>query len=112
MCGRYITKDQRALERELSFLEVEHWPTFDASYNVAPSQLAPVVFSTSQANVCELMRFGLIPFFARGVPPKYSTINARVETIETLPAYRGPWRRGQRCLVLSAGFYEWTVLPD
>jgi putative SOS response-associated peptidase YedK len=112
MCGRYITKDQRALERELPFLDIRDWPTFDASYNVAPTQLAPVAIATPGGTVCRLMRFGLMPFFARGVPGKYSTINARVETVETAASYRGPWKRGQRCLVLASGFYEWQLLPD
>ena len=112
MCGRYITKDQRALERALPFLDVKDWPQFEASYNVAPTQPAPVVIASSAGNVCQLMRFGLIPFFAKGVAGKYSTINARVETIETSAAYRGPWKRQQRCLVLASGFYEWHLLPD
>ena len=53
------------------------------------------------------MRWGLVPFFAKGVPPKYSTINARIETVQTSPAYRAPWKRAQRCIVAIAGFYEW-----
>jgi putative SOS response-associated peptidase YedK len=112
MCGRYITKDQRALERELPFLDVKDWPKFEASYNVAPTQLAPVVIATPDGNVCRQMRFGLIPFFAKGVAGGYSTINARVETIETSACFRGPWKRGQRCLVLASGFYEWHLLAD
>jgi putative SOS response-associated peptidase YedK len=110
MCGRYITKDQRALERELPFLDVKDWPKFEASYNISPTQLAPVVIATG--NVCRPMRFGLIPFFANGVPGRYSTINARAETIESSASYRGPWQRGQRCLVLASGFYEWHLLAD
>jgi putative SOS response-associated peptidase YedK len=112
MCGRYITKDQRALERELPFLDVKDWPKFEASYNIAPTQMAPVVIATPAGHVCHTMRFGLIPFFAKGVAGKYSTINARVESIATSASYRGPWQRGQRCLVLASGFYEWHLLPD
>jgi putative SOS response-associated peptidase YedK len=112
MCGRYVTKDQRALERELPFLDIKDWPHFDASYNIAPTQLAPVAIATAAGQVCRRMRFGLIPFFAKGVPGPYSTINARVETVETAPSYRGPWKRGQRCLVLASGFYEWHLLDD
>jgi putative SOS response-associated peptidase YedK len=112
MCGRYITKDQRALERELPFLDVKDWPQFEASYNIAPTQLAPVVIATPDGNACRTMRFGLIPYFAQGVAGQYSTINARVETVETSASYRGPWKRGQRCLVLASGFYEWHLLPD
>jgi putative SOS response-associated peptidase YedK len=58
------------------------------------------------------MRFGMIPFFAKGVAGAYSTINARVETIETSACFRGPWKRGQHCLVLASGFYEWHLLAD
>ncbi len=112
MCGRYITKDQRALERELPFLDVKDWPKFEASYNVAPTQLAPVVIATRAGNVCQPMRFGLIPYFAKGIAGSYSTINARAETVETAASYRGPWKRGQRCLVLASGFYEWHLLAD
>lgn len=49
------------------------------------------------------------PNASRGEPPKYSTINARIETFETAASYRGPWKRGQRALQLASGFYEWHV---
>ena len=58
-----------------------------------------------------MMRWGLIPFFAKGEPPKYSTINARIETVETAASYRGPFKRGQRCLQLASGFYAWHLGP-
>ena len=44
--------------------------------------------------------------------PGYSTINARIETVETAASYRGPWRRAQRCLQFATGFYEWHVDGD
>jgi putative SOS response-associated peptidase YedK len=44
--------------------------------------------------------------------PKYSTINARLETVETSPAYRGPWKRAQRCIQPASGFYEWHLGED
>jgi putative SOS response-associated peptidase YedK len=58
------------------------------------------------------MRWGLVPFFAKGVPGPYSTINARMETVETSASYRGPWKRGQRCIVPALGFYEWHLTED
>ncbi len=112
MCGRYLTKDQRAIERELPYIDVDHWPPFDARYNVSPSQQVPVVRWWEGHYEGTMMRWGLIPFFARGVPPKYSTINARIETIETSPAYRGPWKRAQRCVLPASGFYEWHLNAD
>ena len=52
-----------------------------------------------------------MPYFAHGESPAYSTINARIEALEAAASYRGPWRRGQRCLQLASGFYEWHLDP-
>jgi putative SOS response-associated peptidase YedK len=111
MCGRYLSKNERALEREI-FLNITRWPRWEGSFNIAPTQLAPVVISTPDGYVCELMRFGLVPYAARGQVPSYNTINARVEQLQTGACWRGPWQRRQRCLVLASGFYEWHVLND
>jgi putative SOS response-associated peptidase YedK len=110
MCGRYVTKDQAAIER--AFAVVKPWWRFETSYNVAPTQQVPVVRSVVGEREGVLMRWGLVPFFAKGVPPKYSTINARIETVETAASYRGPWKRGQRCIQVAAGFYEWHLDAD
>jgi putative SOS response-associated peptidase YedK len=109
MCGRYITKEQRAIERELAYIDIVRWPDMEARYNVSPTQAVPVVRWAEGQFEGTMMRWGLIPFFARGVPPKYSTINARIESIETAPAYRGPWNRAQRCVLPAGGFYEWHL---
>ena len=110
MCGRYVSPDEASIEREFNLVHAE-WE-FPASYNVAPTQLVPTVRSIEGRRQGSLLRWGLIPFFARGVPPKYSTINARIETVQTAASYRGPWKRGQRCLVVVQGFYEWQVQTD
>ena len=47
--------------------------TFEPSYNVAPTQQVPVVRFEEGENVGKVMRWGLIPFFAKGEPPKYSS---------------------------------------
>jgi putative SOS response-associated peptidase YedK len=110
MCGRYVSPDEASIEREFNLVHSE-WQ-FPPSFNVAPTQSVPVVRSVAGVQHGALLRWGLIPFFAHGVPPKYSTINARIETVQTAPSYRGPWKRGQRCLVLARGFYEWQVQAD
>jgi len=111
MCGRYVSPDDAAIEREFNLV---HSPGFvlPASFNASPSQLLPVVRSVEGVRVLSLMRWGLVPFFAKGVPGPYSTINARIETIETSASYRGPWKRGQRCIVPAVGFYEWHLNDD
>lgn len=104
MCGRFIAKTDRSWQ---AFFTLKKPPPEFESYNVAPSQQIPVVRHADDGNECELMRWGLIPFFAHGVPGSYSTINARAETVASSPAYRGAWKRSQRCLIPANGFYEW-----
>lgn len=110
MCGRYVSPDDATIEREFNLVRTE-WQ-FPPSYNVAPTQRVPIVRSIEGERRGALLRWGLIPFFAHGIAPKYSTINARLETVQTAASYRGPWKRGQRCLVVASGFYEWQVQAD
>ena len=111
MCGRYITPGEADIEREFQVVGANLPSPFRARHNVAPTQDVAVVRSVQGQRNLTRMRWGLIPFFAQGEPGKYATFNARVETVQTSPAYRGPWRRGQRCLVPTEGFYEWQVVP-
>ena len=106
MCGRYIIRQAEKATKEW---EKYGPPPFLDSYNVAPTQQVPILRARNGEPEYALVRWGLIPFFARGEPPKFSTINARIETFETAASYRGPWRRGQRCLQLASGFYEWHI---
>jgi putative SOS response-associated peptidase YedK len=105
VCGRYILRQAALAEREF-FLNRAHWK-IDSSYNIAPTQSVPVVRMAHGEREGVMMRWGLIPYFAHGQPPTYSTINARIETLETAPSYRGPWKRHQRALQIASGFYEW-----
>lgn len=110
MCGRYTTPEETEAERYLT-VHLLHWH-FERSYNVAPTQSVPVVRMLEGAREGVMMRWGLVPYFAKGVAGKYSTINARVESIETSPAYRGSWKRSQRCILPATGFYEWHLNAD
>ena len=110
MCGRYVSPSEAAIEREFNLVHME-WQ-FPSSFNVAPTQEVPIVRVRKGERQGIRLRWGLIPYFAQGVPPKYSTINARMETVQTAPSYRGCWNRGQRCLVVAQGFYEWQTQAD
>ena len=110
MCGRYVSPDEASLEREFNLVRAE-W-RFPANYNVAPTQTVPAIRIDDGIAHAVPLRWGLVPFFAKGVPGKYSTINARIETIESGASYRGPWKRGQRCIIPALGFYEWQVTAD
>ena len=53
------------------------------------------------------MRWGLVPWWAKDIKIGFSSINARAETVDTAPAFRDAWKKDQRCLVITDGFYEW-----
>ena len=55
-----------------------------------------------------MLRWGLVPFWAKDEKIGYSTINARAETVRTKPAFREAFKRG-RCIVPASGFYEWRA---
>ena len=107
MCGRYILRMQDKYLREWNLHGPPAWVT--ASYNIAPTQQVPVMRIESGAAVAAMVRWGLIPAFARGNPGKFSTINSRIETFATAAAFRGAWKSGQRCIQPASGFYEWHL---
>jgi putative SOS response-associated peptidase YedK len=111
MCGRYVSPDEASIEREFNLVHTE-WQ-FPPSYNVAPTQNVPVVRVNKEGeHTVAPLHWGLIPFWAKGVQPKYSTINATIEKLTDAATWRGPWKRGQRCAVVATGFYEWQVQAD
>jgi putative SOS response-associated peptidase YedK len=105
MCGRLFTKPEGA--REILALLGLPWMDLPELNNQAPTEHLPFVFVDHGKFVMKQMRWGLHPSFATE-PPAWSSLthNARIETVDTLPAYRNAVRR-QRGLVPAAGFVEW-----
>jgi putative SOS response-associated peptidase YedK len=101
MCARYQTPSQAAAERYWR-LTSPQWD-FEESWRVLPTHQVPVVARLDGITTGRMMRWGLIPF--RG-EVKYPLINATVEKLETWYGWKYPWQRGQRCILLMAGFYE------
>ena len=75
-------------------------------YNVAPGQVMPVVVQKDGENSLEMMKLGLIPYWAKDPRIVNKMINARAETILEKPSFRKPLQ-SKRCLVPVSGFYEW-----
>lgn len=80
-------------------------------YNVAPAQSVLTVRRAEDERVADLMRWGLVPHWAKDPSVSYKMINARAETVAEKPAYR-KLLASKRCLIPADGFYEWTTGPD
>lgn len=75
-------------------------------YNIAPTQLAPVVRVRDGARELTSLRWGLVPPWANALSVGTRMINARAEGVEDKPAFRAAVR-SRRCIVPATGFYEW-----
>ncbi|MCB1758379.1 MAG: SOS response-associated peptidase [Gammaproteobacteria bacterium] len=105
MCGRYnLITDGQALAEFFGLLQ-----RFDPPrrYNIAPTQLAPVVRLVDGSPQAAMLRWGLIPGWSKTPQSHYQMINARAETVAEKPAYRAAFRH-RRCLVPATGFFEWS----
>ncbi|WP_081033185.1 SOS response-associated peptidase family protein [Acidithiobacillus ferrooxidans] len=82
MCGRYAV-DPRKLERLVRLLSLPQ-PDFLPHFDIHPSQTAPVIRNAGNGPEWALMRWGLIPHWAKEAKTAYSTFNARVETAQAI----------------------------
>ena len=106
MCGRYsLIADLGELAHRFEF--DGDWDSFEAAYNIAPTQhVLTVREHGDDSREAAFMRWGLIPSWAKDPSVGARMINARAETVAERPAFRTALRR-RRCLVLADGFYEW-----
>lgn len=104
MCGRYtITAPIEAL-REL--FELESGGDLAPRYNLAPLQEAPVIRVDDGARRLAMLRWGLIPAWAKDPSIAPKLVNARAEGLADKASFRSAFAR-RRCLVPVDGFYEW-----
>jgi len=104
MCGRF-TEVVRLSVLSKRFKFLESGVPWNARYNLAPGQDALAVVNLDERKA-HLMRWGLIPSWAKDPAIGYRMINARAETLLEKPSFRKPFT-DRRCLVLADGFYEW-----
>jgi putative SOS response-associated peptidase YedK len=116
MCGRFTLRTPSTLLIEHFDLDVRgerQLAMFEPRFNIAPTQEVVVIRAEEQAQhrTATLMRWGLVPAWAKelgGGPPQ---INARAETLAEKPMFRTAYRR-RRCLIPADGFYEWQADPN
>lgn len=105
MCGRFtLDIDKRFYPR---FRLANAILDIKPRYNIAPAQNVPVIKKKKLTeNELEIMRWGLIPFWAKDPNIGYKMINARSETVLEKPSFKNSFKT-KRCLVPATGFYEW-----
>ena len=101
--------DQALAERELA-PECAWW-RFSASFNVAPSRYVPAVRLHEGRSEAVMMRWGLIPAWAKGDASAGQWLHLSCGDLERSALFRGPWLNGQRCILPFAGFYTWRLTP-
>jgi putative SOS response-associated peptidase YedK len=110
MCGR-VKLEGDFSEIKIRFGIPPEYPspnTYEPSWNVAPTDSLPIVRYNEKtgSRTLDMMRWGLVPYWAKDVKIGFSTINAMAETVESKPVFREAFRR-RRCLVPVEAFYEW-----
>lgn len=110
MCGRYGRRADK--QRIAEWMQAYNTSVFDEtylapSYNVAPTDFQPIVrLDRDGQRELTVMRWGLVPYWAKDSKIAFSTINAKSETVTTSPTFREAMKR-RRCLVPVEWFYEW-----
>jgi putative SOS response-associated peptidase YedK len=104
MCGRYVLDDPQQIFHHYS---TTNTLDLQPNFNVTPGQSMPVIIQDSTGhNQARLMRWGLIPYWAKDPRIGYRLINARCETVTSKPSFSDRIHH-HRCLVPATGFYEW-----
>jgi putative SOS response-associated peptidase YedK len=109
VCGRFaLYTPQEAVVR---LFRLDDAAPLSPRYNIAPTQPVLAVRADEPAGrEARMLRWGLVPFWAKDTGIGSRMINARGETIAEKPAFRQAFRR-RRCLIPADGFYEWQKVP-
>ncbi|TBD47091.1 SOS response-associated peptidase [Rhizobium ruizarguesonis] len=110
MCGRFSFEHEWPAFVDLYDLpwDVERGRNTRARFNIAPTQDVLIVHNDADGRQkAEDARWWLVPFWAKELP-KATMFNARIETVETAPAFREAFK-SKRCLIPASAFYEWTL---
>ena len=110
MCGRYDLSDNPAAIKAKFMVPVV--PVFSPNPDFRPTNTAPVVRRShaSREREVAMLRWGLVPMWAKELKFGARCINARAETLASTPAFRVAYRK-RRCLVPVNAFFEWTGEP-
>ena len=109
MCGRFSqTASPEVITQQF---EITDPPLFTPRYNIVPSQPIAAIRIDPDTTTRKLvmLRWGLIPSWAKDPKIGNQCINAKAETVAEKPSFRSAFKK-RRCLVIADGFYEWQRL--
>ena len=108
MCGRYASARKRIeLLEEFGAQSDGVDEPLAPDYNVAPTKPVYAVLTREERQL-RIVRWGLVPFWAKDVKIGSRMINARAETVSEKPAFRRAFAQ-RRCLLPADGYYEWQA---
>ena len=106
MCGRFaLGIPRKRIQERFGLGEIPEAPD---RYNIAPGQLVEAVVQAPEGRRLKLLKWGLVPSWAKDTAMGYKMINARGESVAEKPAFKAAMRR-RRCLIPAQGFYEWST---
>ncbi len=106
MCGRFSSSSKPEQIKKEFKVAVEDPAIFKPRYNIAPSQMIPVVLDRTGERIVAQLKWGLVPSWAKDALIGSRMINARAETLMEKPSFREAYK-SRRCIIPASGFYEW-----
>ncbi|MCW2896199.1 MAG: hypothetical protein QOH87_4159 [Trebonia sp.] len=109
MCGRFVSARKRLeLLEEFAATRDTVGADREPDYNVAPTKRIYTVLEHKEERELRLVRWGLVPSWAKDTSGGARMINARSETVAVKPAFRAAFAK-RRCLIPADGYYEWIT---
>ena len=107
MCGRFVLSTPPA--ELVSRFGLDECADFGPRYNIPPgTDIAVIRQSPAGKRVLGLLRWGLVPHWAKDPSIGARLNNARGESVAGKPSFRDAFKR-RRCLIPASGFYEWKA---
>src|SRR5512135_2638947 len=107
MCGRFVLK--APFNDLVRLYGLTNNVNLEPRYNIPPTEDVAVVRSREGSRTLDMLRWGLVPWWAKDLKVSFSNINAKSETVAEKPAFRDAFKE-RRCIIPADGFYEWKKL--
>lgn len=106
MCGRYaLHSNPEVVALTFGLSDV---PAYPPRYNIAPTSQVLIVRQEGERRGAAMVKWGLVPRWAKDPAVGARMNNARAETVAEKPSFRDAYRK-RRCLIPASGFYEWKL---